>query len=93
MAIKKLFKSKKYFPHKSYSIKEFKNLIRAQNFKIEKFSTFRFSMPFPFHKIKFMRGVIDAFEALCIKTGLFKNSGDIVIALCRKYKHDSFSSN
>lgn len=83
-AIKKLFKSKKYFPHKSYSIKEFKDLIGTQNFEIEKFSTFRFSMPFPFYKIKFMRSVIDAFEALCVRAGLFKNNGDIVIALCKK---------
>jgi len=93
VAFKKLFGSKKYFPHRSYSIKEFKNLIGTQNFEMEKLSTFRFSMPFPFYKIKFMRNIIDAFEALCSKIGIFRNNGDIVIALCKKYKHDSFNSN
>ncbi len=82
--IKKLFRSKKRFPHKSYSIKEFKDLIGTQSFEIEKFSTFRFSMPFPFYKIKFMRNIIDVFEAFCSKIGIFRNSGDIVIALCKK---------
>lgn len=81
---KKLFRSKKYFPHKSYSIREFKTLIKAQNFEIEKLSTFRFTTLFPFHKIKFMRNVIDVFEMLCKKMGILKNSGDIVIALCKK---------
>jgi len=84
MIVKKMFRSKKYFPHKSYFFKEFKDLIGTQNFEIEKFSTFRFSMPFPFHKIKFMRNIINAFEVLCDKIGIFKNNGDIIVALCKK---------
>jgi ubiquinone/menaquinone biosynthesis C-methylase UbiE len=82
--IKKLFKNKKNFPHKSYFMKEFKDLIKTQNFEIEKFSTFRFSMPFPFHKIKFMRNIINIFELFCGKIGIFKNNGDIIVALCKK---------
>ncbi|MDD5547588.1 MAG: methyltransferase domain-containing protein [Candidatus Pacebacteria bacterium] len=82
--LKKIFRDKKYFPHKSYSIKEFKNLIGVGNFEIEKVSTFRFSMPFPFYKIKAMRDTIDFFEMICGKIGIFKNNGDIVIALCKK---------
>jgi len=85
-AIKFIFyrRSKKYFPHKSYSIKEFKNLINSSQFRIEEILTFRFSAPFPFYKLKFARNIIDFFEKIAIRANLFKDKGDILIALCKK---------
>ncbi|MBI4692174.1 MAG: class I SAM-dependent methyltransferase [Candidatus Terrybacteria bacterium] len=84
--IKAIFfkKSDKYFPHKSYSIKEFKNLINSTQFKIEEISTFRFSAPFPFYKLKFARNIADFLERIAIRANLFKKSGDILISLCKK---------
>ena len=46
---KKILPNKKYFPHKSYKISEFSDLIKTQPFTIEKISTFRFSLPWPFY--------------------------------------------
>ncbi len=82
--LRKNKKAKEFFPHKEYPIKEFTDLIQSQNFKIINTSTFRFSLPWPFYKIKACRSLLDEFEKLTSKMGWFKNRGDIVIALCKK---------
>ncbi|MFA4890443.1 MAG: class I SAM-dependent methyltransferase [Candidatus Paceibacterota bacterium] len=84
--IKSIFyrKNNKYFPHKSYSVKEFKELVGSSKFKIEEMSTFRFSAPFPFYKLRFARDIMDFLEKIAIRTNFFKRNGDIIICLCRK---------
>lgn len=81
---KKILPNKKYFPHKSYKISEFSDLIKTQPFTIEKISTFRFSLPWPFYKINFLNKRLNHFEQLTLKHNYFLNSGDIVAALCQK---------
>lgn len=82
--LKKLLPNKKYFPHKSYKIGEFTNLIMTQPFTIEKISTFRFSLPWPLYKINLFNKLINQIETLTINKNFFRNNGDIVVALCKK---------
>lgn len=77
-------KAQEFFPHRDYSMDEFKDLIANQEFQIIKIGTFRFSLPWPFYKVKFLRTPLNQFEKLSAKLGWFENNGDIVIALCKK---------
>jgi ubiquinone/menaquinone biosynthesis C-methylase UbiE len=82
--IKKILPNKKYFPHRSYTIKQFTDLINTQPFITEDLSTFRFSAPWPFYKISLFVKLINKLEKYCINKNLFANSGDIVVTLCKK---------
>jgi SAM-dependent methyltransferase len=84
VAVKKAVGNPRYFPHKDYSIEEFKSLIESAGLEVLKMETFRFSFSFPFYKIGFLKKVLDFFERLLIGKGLFKKNGDILIALCKK---------
>lgn len=82
--IKAIWPNKKYFPHKSYKISEFTDLIMTRPFTIEKISTFRFSLPWPFYKMEFLNKLLKKFEIFTISKNFFRNSGDIVVALGKK---------
>jgi 2-polyprenyl-3-methyl-5-hydroxy-6-metoxy-1,4-benzoquinol methylase len=84
--VRKAFKGKReeYFPHKDYLIDEFNGLIKGSGFSIESISTFRFSFSYPLNKLQFLVDMLDRLERKIIANRIFKNKGDIVIALCKK---------
>ncbi|MFA6306932.1 MAG: class I SAM-dependent methyltransferase [Patescibacteria group bacterium] len=82
--LKRLLPDKKYFPHKSYKIGEFTKLIKTRALIIEKISTFRFSLPWPFYKMGLLNQLLNKLETFAGNKNFFRNNGDIVVALCKK---------
>ena len=80
LGIKREFK----FYHRDYSPIEFKKKIEMMDFEVLKFSTFRFSLSYPFYKIKWLVKPIDIVEKILIKLPFFHKCGDIIIAECKK---------
>ena len=72
------------FYHREYLSNEFRNKIEMANFKVLKFSTFRFSLPYPFYKVRWLVKIIDVTEKVLIKFPFFHKWGDILIADVKK---------
>lgn len=83
---KSIFKLRRTFweyPHRDYLPKDFKSKVE-RFFAVRKFSTFRFSLPYPFYKIKIAVQLINLIEYVLIKLPLFKYCGDIIVIEARK---------
>ncbi len=74
----------KYFPHNEYSRREFEELIRSCELDIERLITYRFSPPPPLTRFAVAKAFMTLLESVSSKFNLFSDSGDILLAVCRK---------